>query len=104
MSDSDQCTPRSHLKPSLFDDTRTRLHNLTALICQVEERLEVLSSDLPEPGAEYDSLAELRSGMDCVRFDLLSDATQTLNLLATLSEDELRARFEERRAWLVAAA
>ena len=104
MSDSEQCTPRPDSDPSVFEDTRERLQELTALLRQVNERLEQLGSVLPEPGPEFDRLAELRSGMDCVRRDLLTDAVDTLHLIATIPADELRDRFGERRAWLVAAA
>jgi hypothetical protein len=70
----------------------------------VEERLESFGRSLPEPGPEFTPLAELRNGMDCVRQDLLADAIETLHLIATLPEDELQKRFEERRTWLAAAA
>jgi hypothetical protein len=68
------------------------------------DRLENFGQILPQPGPEFDPMAELHASMDCVRRDLLTDAVETLTLVATLSEDQLRERFEERRTWLVAAA
>jgi hypothetical protein len=100
MSDSDQSTLDPHPGPSLFTETRSNLRELIDLLRQVDERLEHFGRRLPKPGPEFNHLAELRSGMDCVRQDLLADALETLHLIATLPEDELQKRFEERRTWL----
>ncbi len=104
MSDSDQCTFETQLGPSFFAEVQAQIHHLAKILHAECDRLENFGRLLPEPGPEFDPMAELHAAMDCVRRELLADAVETLHLVATLSEDQLRERFEERRTWLVAAA
>jgi hypothetical protein len=42
----------------------------------------------------------MAAGLRCVRSDLLADAIETMEVLATADDAELRRRFEERHGWL----
>ena len=59
-----------------------------------------IARELPEPEASFDALAEVGKGLRCVKTDLLADAIETLDTLATLDDAELRRRFEQRQEWL----
>ena len=53
---------------------------------QLDERLCTLT-ELIDPEAEAILAADLRTGVECVRADVLSDAISTLSKLAVLTED-----------------
>ena len=61
-----------------------------------------ISQELPNGGPSFDTLAEVGEGLRCVRADLLADAIETLDALATLDDGELRRRFDRRQGWLEA--
>ena len=61
-----------------------------------------IAQELPNSGPSFDALAEVGEGLRCVRTDLLADAIETLDALATLDDTELRRRFERRQGWLEA--
>ena len=57
---------------------------------------------MPTLGESLHPLSELAAGLTCVRSDLLADAIDTLEALATSDADTLRKRSEDRQRWLVA--
>ena len=61
-----------------------------------------IAQELPGAGESFDVLAEVGEGLRCVKTDLLADAIETLQVLATVDEAELRRRFEQRQSWLEA--
>jgi hypothetical protein len=83
-------------RPELLDIARAHLQELTAILRLLDECLGAFSGRLPEPGPEFNSLAELRNGMECVRQDLLAAAIGIMNHIASLPEPGLRERFKER--------
>lgn len=62
-----------------------------------------IARELPDPEASFDALAELGEALRCVKTDLLADAIETLDALATLDDAELRRRYEQHQEWLRAA-
>ena len=80
---------------------RGEIRRLVADLRALDGRMGSLVETLPEPGDVFEPLAELAAGLACVRGDLLADAIATLEALATLDDEALRRRFEERRRWLV---
>ena len=64
--------------------------------------LRGIAQELPNGGSAFDALAEVGEGLRCVRTDLLADAIETLDALATLDDTELRRRFDRRQGWLEA--
>ncbi len=69
---------------------------------RLDERLAEIARDLPQANGDFDMLAELCGAHDTVRSDLLAHAVDTLTVAATAQETELRRRFDERQALLVA--
>jgi hypothetical protein len=67
---------------------------------RVEERIGELCEILPEPGHEFEPLAELWDVLDCVKRDLLADAIRTLEIAATQNEDQLRREYDWRQQQL----
>jgi hypothetical protein len=98
MSDFNQCTLPDLQKPS-FRQVQNELQLTVVQLRQLGERLLALARRLPQPSRTFESVAELRAAMDCVHNDLIEDAIETLRCAACLSEDQLQARFEERRKW-----
>ena len=82
-------------------EARSALRAAAADLEAVYRRLSALAERLPVPCERFLTLAELRAAIDCVRADLLTDAIETLEAAATLSERELRRRFAERRSLLI---
>lgn len=58
---------------------------------QLDERLRTLA-EVITPKAEEILAVDLRAGVECVRADLLTDATSTLSALATLTEEATLVR------------
>ena len=75
---------------------------LAEKVHDIDRRIGALTSTMPEAGTSFDVLAELGAGLRCVQSDLLADVIETLEALASLDDEALRRRFEERRQWLVA--
>ena len=55
----------------------------------LDRRMGSLVETLPEPGPTFEPLSELATGLACVRSDLLADAIETLEALATLDDEAL---------------
>lgn len=100
MSDCTQCIPRNRQKPS-FREVQDELKLTVDSLRHIGERLKEIGTKLPEPSRAFEALAELRAVMDCVRNDLLDDAVETLTCATTLSEEQMKVRFEERLKWRV---
>ena len=75
------------------------LREIGEAIRQIDEQLATIGIELPESIGPFDSSAELRAGIECVQTDLLADAIETLLVLATATESQLRESFEERQKW-----
>ena len=103
MTDSHTGQPQSDQSPSV-SGLQHQLAEITADMRRIDQQLEALVQDLPEPDEDFHILKELRAAADCVRGDLLQDAIETLDTAATLSPIELWRRFEERKQWRVTAA
>ena len=86
---------------TLIQTVRGAIACLAEKVHDIDRRIESLTSKMPEAGSSFDVLAELGAGLRCVRSDLLADAVETLDALASLDDEALRQRFEERRQWLV---
>ena len=100
MSDSKQCTPLDPEKPT-FNEVQDELQIVANGLHNLFKEMEDVCSRLPKMGRDFEPLAELRAAMDCVRSDLLGDAIETLKRAGTLTEEQLKQRFEERQEWLV---
>ncbi len=75
-------------------------HHLRAILGELrrlDDRLTDLCEALPEPGAEFEALGELRGRIECLQSDLLLDAMATLWAGASRSEAELYEDFLWRR-------
>ena len=84
-------------------EARNGLQLIAAKLRWQETALRLLTADLRQhvnQGEGFDPLRELAEGAECVRNDLLTDAIETLHTLATLDDDNLRIRSEERFALL----
>ena len=103
MTDSHTGQPQSAQTPSV-SGLQHQLAEITADLRRIDQRLDTLAQNLPEPDEDFHILKELRAAADCVRGDLLQDAIETLDNAATLSPIELWRRFEERKQWRVTAA
>ncbi len=78
--------------PEIQGSLREILHDLQ----KVDDRLALLSEDLPEPTAEFNLRAELRNALDCVRIELLGDAIATLDGAASQSLERFFVDYRER--------
>jgi hypothetical protein len=67
---------------------------------RVEGRIGWLCEILPEPGHEFEPLAELWEVLDCVKRDRLADAIRTLEVAANQDEDQLRREYDRRQEQL----
>ena len=84
-------------------EARNGLQLIAAKLRRQETSLRLLIADLRQHATQadgFDPLRELAEGAECVRNDLLTDAIETLHTLATLDDDNLRIRAEERFALL----
>lgn len=72
------------------------LFRVRAKLYESDAELEQLCETLPEPTEDFDTGAELRGTLECVREDLLKDAISTLRVAARRSEEEWRRAFERR--------
>lgn len=70
----------------------------------VDELLAEQIKPLPEPTEEFEHLAEIRRGLECVRSELIDDAIETLDRLASSDEDRLLRAFEERQDLLASVS
>ena len=61
-----------------------------------------IAQELPPARETFDALAEVGEGLRCVKADLLADAVETLQVIATSNEADLLRRFEQRQSWLEA--
>ena len=100
-SASTRITPR-HRPGALARTPQGAIGSLVQDLRTLDRRLRTLVETLPAPTSSFNPLSELCAGLTCVRSDLLADAIETLEALATLDDDALYQRFEERRRWLVA--
>ena len=84
-------------------EARNGLQLIAAKLRRQETSLRLLIADLRQhanKGEGFDPIRELAEGAECVRNDLLADAIETLYTLATLDDEHLRIRSEERFALL----
>ena len=116
MSDCPNSTPQSPKGPSpgngppaadqpTTSGTQIAIQSVATELRRIDDRLADISRRLHDSGDHrgFDAPTELRSAVDCVRSDLLTDAIETLSFAATASEEDLHRSFEERQRWLVAA-
>ncbi len=116
MSDCPNSTPPSPTGPSpgswppaagqpTTSGPQVAIQNVATELRRIDDRLAEISRRLQGSGDHrgFDIQTELRSAVDCVRSDLLTDAIETLSFAATASEADLHRSFEERQRWLVAA-
>ena len=75
-----------------FTKARQAVRKLASRLRRLDGQLATLSSELPEPVAEFEAAAELRGIVECVRSDLLADAITTLE--AASERDEIGLRME----------
>ena len=84
-------------------EARNGLQLIAAKLRRQETSLRLLIADLRQHASKsegFDPFRELAEGAECARNDLLTDAIETLHTLATLDDDNLRIRAEERFALL----
>ena len=93
-------THTRHQRQAVLQSLRGTVTNLLTDLRNLDARIDGMTQALPTPGTHFDALAEMASGLRCVRSDLLADAIETLEVLATADDAELRHRFEERQGWL----
>ncbi len=89
-----------HQRPATVRRVRGAIRTLAADLRALDALIGGIAQELPQGGTTFEALAELGEGLRCVRTDLLADAIETLDALATLDEAELRRRFERRQGWL----
>ena len=95
ISDPAAYTPRRARRRN-YHIARRALATFVDQLREIDQRLAILASAIPEPGKEFDVYEELGRGVRCVRTDLLEDAIITLETLAYLDDDALIRRHEER--------
>ena len=85
--------------------TQSAIQSVATELRRIDDRLAEISRRLQGSGDPrgFNVPTELRSAVDCVRSDLLTDAIETLSFAATASEADLHRSSEERQRWLVAA-
>ena len=72
------------------------LREILADLQKVDDRLALLSENLPEPTAEFNVKGQLREALDCVRIELLGDAIATLDGAANQSPARFLVDYRER--------
>lgn len=95
-------TASSRQRPAGVSRVRGAIRAVTADLRALDALVGGIAQELPRAGESFDVLAEVGEGLRCVRTDLLADAIETLDALATLEDTELRRRFERRQGWLEA--
>ena len=82
--------------------TQDAIRGVVGNLRRIGERMDELCQSLPEPGHEFEPLAELGGVVDCVNRDLVADAIRTLELAASQGEAELRREYDRRQRQLAA--
>jgi hypothetical protein len=84
------------------EEMQRTLMRFCAELRDFDARLGQLCKSLPEPAeGSFNARAELRGLLECVRTDLLEDATSTLRVAARRGEAEWRHAYDERAQLLV---
>ena len=94
-------TKRQGRRQAVLRSVRESAETLAADLRNLDARITGIVQGLPTAGSDFDVLAELADGLRCVQTDLLADAIETLDALASHDETGLRRRFEERQGWRV---
>ncbi len=80
-----------------MQSTQDAIRRVAKQLRRIEGRISEVCANLPEPGDEFEPLAELCGLLRCVNSDLLMDAIKTLELAASQSEAELLREFNRRQ-------
>jgi hypothetical protein len=92
--------PERDRAPAGTAETREAIRRLANDLRGIESRMANLCATLPEPGEDFDPLAEMWGALHCVNNDLIADAVKTLQLAATRGEADLRRDFDQRQQLL----
>jgi hypothetical protein len=92
--------PERDRAPAGTAETREAIQRLANDLRGIESRMANLCATLPEPGEDFDPLAEMWGALHCVNSDLIADAIKTLQLAATRDEADLRRHFDQRQQLL----
>ncbi len=95
-------TVRKGQRQAVLRSTRGDIATLADDLRALDARIAGMVEALPTQAAAFDALTELADGLRCVQTDLLADAIETLDGLASRNDTELRRRCTERRAWRLA--
>ncbi len=83
-------------------EAKSTIQEIVAELYRIDGRLETLAEGLPTPEEHFEMLTELRTCVETVRGDLISDAIETLHTAATSSRERARQRWLARKRCMAA--